>query len=383
MRKIYTKNNYLVIEFNGIKLMRPKKNIFFIRTPTENQYYLNDSEKNIPEQLQFSMWSDYVDFNDTAFGSLELFEVFITQNTGNFNTGPINGTIDPNDYDLAEFKNDSLNVFIQDDAFSNVDNTSDIDKPISTLTQNALNLKQNILSNTVNIKSIEGQSVLGSGNIDLTKNDIGLSNVDNTSDVNKPVSTATQTALIGKENSITIGTTAQYYRGDKSFQTLNKAAIGLSNVDNTTDLSKPISTLTQTALDAKQATLVSGTNIKTVNSNSMLGSGNMIMAVPALQFGSSYTKEWNGSITTATGTAVFDISSASFANIFCVTSICELSGATVVNAPIGCITSKSLTSVTISLFESKLTAVLLGGNIEGLETHAAANTIVYLTVKGN
>lgn len=36
---------------------------------------------------------------------------------------------------------------------------------------------------------------------DYTKAQVGLGNVDNTSDVNKPVSTATQTALDGKENS--------------------------------------------------------------------------------------------------------------------------------------------------------------------------------------
>lgn len=44
----------------------------------------------------------------------------------------------------------------------------------------------------------------------------------------------------------------------------------------------PISTATQTALDAKQATLVSGTNIKTINSTSLLGSGDIsIVANPA------------------------------------------------------------------------------------------------------
>lgn len=37
----------------------------------------------------------------------------------------------------------------------------------------------------------------------------------------------------------------------------------------------PVSTATQTALDAKQGTLVSGTNIKTVNSGTMLGSGDL------------------------------------------------------------------------------------------------------------
>jgi hypothetical protein len=37
----------------------------------------------------------------------------------------------------------------------------------------------------------------------------------------------------------------------------------------------PISTATQTAIDAKQDTLVSGTNIKTINSTSLLGSGDV------------------------------------------------------------------------------------------------------------
>ena len=56
---------------------------------------------------------------------------------------------------------------------------------------------------------------------------------------------------------------------------LTKTDIGLSNADNTSDINKPISTATQTALNTKQSTLVSGTNIKTVNSNSILGSGDV------------------------------------------------------------------------------------------------------------
>jgi hypothetical protein len=54
-----------------------------------------------------------------------------------------------------------------------------------------------------------------------------------------------------------------------------KTALALNNVDNTSDADKPVSTATQTALNAKQATLVSGTNIKTINSQSLLGSGNI------------------------------------------------------------------------------------------------------------
>ncbi len=60
---------------------------------------------------------------------------------------------------------------------------------------------------------------------------------------------------------------------------LVKADVGLGNVDNTSDANKPVSTATLTALNAKQATLVSATNIKTINGASILGSGDMSVAL--------------------------------------------------------------------------------------------------------
>lgn len=75
----------------------------------------------------------------------------------------------------------------------------------------------------------------------ILKSDVGLSNVDNTSDLNKPISTATQTALNAKEPTVTATTSADYYRGDKTFQPLDKTAVGLSNVNNTADSAKTIS----------------------------------------------------------------------------------------------------------------------------------------------
>lgn len=60
---------------------------------------------------------------------------------------------------------------------------------------------------------------------------------------------------------------------------VTKTQVGLSNVDNTSDVNKPVSTATQTALNAKQDTLVSGTNIKTVNGNSVLGAGDIVTSV--------------------------------------------------------------------------------------------------------
>jgi hypothetical protein len=126
-----------------------------------------------------------------------------------------------------------------------------------------------------------------------TKSQVGLGNADNTSDADKPISTATQTALNAKEPTITAGTTSQYYRGDKTFQTLDKAAVGLSNVDNTSDANKPVSTAQATAIALKQDTLVSGTNIKTINGNSVLGSGNLVISAAVNQafrtYGTGFT----------------------------------------------------------------------------------------------
>ena len=78
----------------------------------------------------------------------------------------------------------------------------------------------------------------------ITKSDVGLANVDNTTDASKPVSTAAQTALDLKAplaSPTFTGTVAG----------VTKAHVGLGNVDNTSDASKPISSATQTALDAK------------------------------------------------------------------------------------------------------------------------------------
>ena len=85
------------------------------------------------------------------------------------------------------------------------------------------------------------------------------------------------TSIATKEPSITATTSADYYRGDKTFQTLNKAAVGLSNVDNTTDAGKPVSTAQQTALDLK-ANLADPTFTGTVSgiTKAMVGLGSVV-----------------------------------------------------------------------------------------------------------
>lgn len=70
---------------------------------------------------------------------------------------------------------------------------------------------------------------------------------------------------------------------------LTKNDVDLSNVDNTSDVNKPISTTVQTALDLKQNALVSGVSIKTFNSQSLLGSGNIAYKNEAGQVKVNYT----------------------------------------------------------------------------------------------
>jgi len=79
------------------------------------------------------------------------------------------------------------------------------------------------------------------------------------------------TALSGKEASITSGTTAQYWRGDKTFQTLNGAAVANTAAGTIS------STTVQTAINEldteKQASIISSTalNLGSVTSNAQNG----------------------------------------------------------------------------------------------------------------
>jgi hypothetical protein len=88
-----------------------------------------------------------------------------------------------------------------------------------------------------------------------------------TSGTNKKITIGNLATGLGNSGTlqatIPAGTTSQYWRGDKTWQTLNKAVVGLTNVDNTSDANKPVSTATQTALNLK-ANLASPTFTGTV-----------------------------------------------------------------------------------------------------------------------
>ena len=113
--------------------------------------------------------------------------------------------------------------------------------------QTQIDGKQATLVNQTNIKSVNGETLLGSG-------DLTVSSSAAWGGITGTLSSQTdlQSALDLKEDVIAAGTTSEYYRGDKTFVALDKTAVGLPNVDNTSDANKPVSTATQTALDLKQ-----------------------------------------------------------------------------------------------------------------------------------
>lgn len=267
--------------------------------------------------------------------------------------GDIGGTLSAQT-DLQTALNAKQNTLVSGTSIKTINSTS-------LLGSGDVAVQPTLVSGT-NIKTIEGQSLLGSGNIDLTKSDVGLGNVDNTSDLNKPISTATQTALNGKENTITAGTTSQYFRGDKTFQTLDKSAVGLGNVDNTSDANKPISTATQTALNAKQNSIfVARSFTQSIGTNATGETQLLQITIPANSF-------------SATDKLSFFASFSKTGIAFATTVRVKLS--TSASMPAG-------TSGTIALFLSVATAQFIklnremsisGGNLKGFPLTTSATT---------
>lgn len=129
----------------------------------------------------------------------------------------------------------------------------------------------------------------------LSKSDVGLGNVDNTSDANKPVSSAQQTAIDAKvtANAAITGATKTKITYDAKGLVTSGADLSASDLPTGIDAAKigsgvvsntefgyldGVTSAIQTQISAKQDTLVSGTSIKTVNSTSLLGSGNVAVA---------------------------------------------------------------------------------------------------------
>ncbi len=154
-------------------------------------------------------------------------------------------------------------------------------------------------ANGVNADNVDGvlsasRGGTGVASISALKTALAIDQINNTSDLAKPISTATQAALDTKVSTSTFSTTlaakanvsdldlkanatdlalkanmadlalrapinSPSFTGNVSG--ITKAMVGLSSVENTSDLAKPISNATQEALDTKVSSATFSTNI--------------------------------------------------------------------------------------------------------------------------
>ena len=140
----------------------------------------------------------------------------------------------------------SANVTKSMVGLSNVDNTTDALKPVSTAQQDALNLKAPLASPALTTPTLHNPVFTGTatGAGTIPKATVGLSNVDNTTDASKAVSTAQQNALNLKAN-----LASPTFTG--TVGGLTKSMVALDQAENTTDLNKPISNATATSIALK------------------------------------------------------------------------------------------------------------------------------------
>ena len=175
-------------------------------------------------------------------------------------------------------------------------------KQISLADINRWNNKQDLLVSGVNIKTINNNNLLGNGNIEITSPEyiagtgININNniISNTiTSYNNLTDTPTipnktsdlindsdfvsendlaEVAFTGSYNSLSdtpvIPDSTSDLINDSGY--IDNTVNNLTNYTTTTDLN--------TLLGGKQDTLVSGTNIKTINNNSLLGSGNITIS---------------------------------------------------------------------------------------------------------
>lgn len=233
-------------------------------------------------------------------------------------------------------------------AFIPVVNSDSIITPDGDTLDDLLDEKQDTLVSGTNLKTINNQSLLGSGNIDVsggsgTPTDVRINNTSITSSGVANIVTegtynsssnkiATMNDVFSHQNSegtITAGRTI--YVGNNGFsdifaedsnthqsssvtafedgiimlQATNDIVFNCDNPFTINGLDTPTNnddaankSYVDTQVATKQATLVSGTNIKTINNESILGSGNI-----SISGGSATDVQVNGTSITSSGVA--------------------------------------------------------------------------------
>lgn len=236
MIKISKQNNSLIVE--GID------NVFYPNNG-DNSYPLNSLivvtdnsdmatfRSVATNDVLFSGLIQNITINGEAVTKDNIIEKFDT--VSNSSTGGGGSTVD------AYTKEESDNKFATKTELTNVQTVAnDADTKVDALTprvegvETTMGNKQDTLVSGTNIKTINNQSILGEGNLEITGGNVDLTNYYTKTEADEIFATTTE---------------VRHQAAD-------------------------ISAL-QTDMRGKQATLVSGENIKTINSESILGSGDI------------------------------------------------------------------------------------------------------------
>ena len=250
---------------------------------------------------------------------------------------------------------------------NNVDNTTDLNKPISTLTQTAIDTKENTANKSINtslgtsdvlfpsqkavktyvdaavaataiadasitdakIISLSASKVTGvvaianggtgASTAAAAKTNLALNNVDNTSDVNKPISTLTGAALNAKENAAnksvttTLGTSDVLFPTQNAVKTYVDAAIATTVIADGSITNAKIISLAATKLTGVLAVANGGTGVATITG---IVKGNGASAVTAAVNGTDFSlvREIADEFSATAGQTVFTLTQTKSAN---------------------------------------------------------------------
>lgn len=161
-----------------------------------------------------------------------------------------------------------------------------------TTTVNNKALSSNITLTASDVGALPDSTIIGNGTLTIQKNGTTIDTFDANATSNKTISISVPTDTSDLTNN------AGFISGITSSDVVNALGYTPENISNkvtslsssSTDTQYPSAKLVYDELNDKQETLVSGTNIKTVNNESLLGSGNIDTSViPPIAYGTSTT----------------------------------------------------------------------------------------------
>lgn len=261
---------------------------------------LNDELTNVKIEEN----ADYCLINSTDLNKMKdgvlFFQISYSVADESYSDGLFNNTIagntnyyislnnsGENDYYTKEEIDEKLDAIVAGGEIdlSNYYKKSEVDNLLTNKADKSeLTGKQDTLISGTNIKTINNQSILGSGNIEIqtSTGETDLSDYYTKEECNSTFATVSQVenkvdkeegkSLISDEEIARLATVTNY---DDTAINEQIATLNSSKLDVETYNSDKETFATKTELNDKQNVLISGTNIKTINGNSILGSGDI------------------------------------------------------------------------------------------------------------